>query len=202
MNDQNDKNEVYVNYHHGDRSIFTLNGCLEWVGIFAVALVFTLLIRTFVIEPFVVPTGSMESTIEIGDQILAQKVTLELGQGVSQGDIVVFHNPDASSDHDILVKRVIATAGQTVDLQDGKVLVDGVALDEPYATGMSYPLSTQSPGAEVSFPYTVPEGCVWVMGDNRENSADSRYFGAVPDSDLIAVAVLRYWPLNRIGGLG
>ena len=136
-----------------------------------------------------------------GDQILAQKVSLELGQPVSQGDIVVFHNPDGTSEHDVLVKRVIATAGQTVDLQDGKVVVDGQALDEGYTTGMSWPLSVQAPGAQVSYPYTVPDGCVWVMGDNRENSADSRYFGPVDRSDLIAVALVRYWPLNRIGAI-
>ncbi len=149
----------------------------------------TFLIRSFVVEPFVVPTGSMESTIEIGDQILAQKVSLELGQPVNQGDIVVFHNPDATSEHDVLVKRVIATAGQKVDLQDGKVVVDGQALDEDYTTGMSWPLSVQAPGAQVTYPYTVPDGCVWVMGDNRENSADSRYFGPVSRADMIAVAL-------------
>ena len=97
-------------------------------------------------------TDSMESTIEIGDQILAQKVSLELGQPVTQGDIVVFHNPDGTSEHDVLVKRVIATAGQIVDLQDGKVVVDGQALDEDYTTGMSWPLSVQAPAAQVSYP--------------------------------------------------
>ena len=127
-----------------------LKGAFEWIVVVAIALVATFLIRSFVVEPFVVPTGSMESTIEIGDQILAQKVSLELGQPVSQGDIVVFHNPDGTSEHDVLVKRVIATAGQTVDLQDGKVVVDGQALDEDYTTGMSWPLSVQAPAAQVS----------------------------------------------------
>ena len=170
-----------------------LRGAFEWIAVIAIALVATFLIRTFVVEPFVVPTGSMEDTIEI--------VSLELGQPVKQGDIVVFHNPDATSEHDVLVKRVIATAGQTVDLQDGKVVVDGQALDEDYTTGMSWPLSVQAPAAQVSYPYTVPDGCVWVMGDNRENSADSRYFGPVDRSDLIAVALVRYWPLNRNGAI-
>ena len=178
-----------------------LRGALEWIAIIAIALGVTFLVRTFVIEPFVVPTGSMESTIEIGDQILAQKVSIELGQPVKQGDIVVFHNPDATSEHDVLVKRVIATAGQTVDLQDGKVVVDGEVLDESYTQGQSWPLSVQATGVEINYPYTVPEGCVWVMGDNRENSADSRYFGPVSNDDLIAVALVRYWPLNRIGSI-
>ena len=148
-----------------------LRGAFEWIAVIAIALVATFLIRTFVVEPFVVPTGSMEDTIEIGDQILAQKVSLELGQPVKQGDIVVFHNPDGTSEHDVLVKRVIATAGQTVDLQDGKVVVDGQALDEDYTTGMSWPLSVQAPGAQVSYPYTVPDGCV---GDGRQPRELSR----------------------------
>ncbi|WP_288735846.1 signal peptidase I [uncultured Enorma sp.] len=176
-----------------------LRGILEWVVTFALVFAFFIFIRMFVIEPYRVPTGSMEPTIEVGDQIFAQKLTVNLGMDVQPGDIVVFRNPDGTSEHDVLVKRVIATAGQTVDLVDGVVYVDGVALDEPYAEGESYPLAAQAEGVSVGFPYTVPEGCVWVMGDNRENSADSRYFGAVPEDDLIGVVVFRYWPLNRFG---
>lgn len=172
---------------------------LEWLLTLVLVLAFFIFLRTFVVEPYRVPTGSMEPTIEIGDQVIAQKVTLNAGMGVQAGDIVVFHNPDGDSDHDILVKRVIATAGQTVDFQDGRVVVDGVPLDEEYAEGSSYPLANQAEGVSLGYPYTVPEGCVWVMGDNRENSADSRYFGAVSEDDLIAVVVFRYWPLNRIG---
>lgn len=173
----------------------------EWAGMLAVAAVVAFLLNTFVVQAYEVPTGSMEDTIEIGDRLFGQKVTRLLGQPVKQGDIVVFSNPDGSSDHDILVKRVIATAGQTVDLRQGAVYVDGARLDEPYATGESWPLLTQAPGVAVSFPYTVPEGSIWVMGDNRENSADSRYFGAVPEESVQAVVFLRYWPLDRLGGV-
>ena len=174
---------------------------LEWIIVFAVAIVLMLLVRTFVVEPYYVPTGSMEDTIEIGDQVFVQKVTTELGQMPQAGEIVVFSNPDAASDHDVLVKRVIATAGQTVDLRDGHVYVDGQQLDEPYTQGSSYPLANQADGISLSYPYTVPDGCIWVMGDNRENSADSRYFGPVSQEDIVGVAFLRYWPLNRFGGL-
>lgn len=172
---------------------------LEWVVIFAIALGLMLVVRTFVFEPFVVPTGSMEDTIEIGDQIFVQKVSLELGQMPEQGEIVVFQSPAKDAEHDILVKRVIAVAGQTVDLKDGQVYVDGEPLDEPYTQGLSWPLASQADGVSISYPYTVPEGCVWMMGDNREHSADSRYFGPVPQENLIGIAGLRYWPLNRIG---
>lgn len=178
-----------------------LRGLLEWIAVFVIALAIFWVVRMLVVEPFTVPTGSMEPTIQIGDNVLGQKVTLRMGREVKAGDIVIFRNPDTTSDHGILVKRVIATGGQTVDLQDGQVYVDGEPLNEPYAAGQSYPLDMQAPGTTVNFPYTVPEGSVWLMGDNRENSADSRYFGAVPTENLIAVAFFRYWPLNRIGTL-
>lgn len=196
MEDNKGRQRVHLEHDFGERSVFTLRGALEWVLVILIALAATFLIRSFVIEPFVVPTGSMEHTIEEHDQILAQKVTLELGMPARQGDIVVFHNPDKTTGHDLLVKRVIATAGQTVDLQDGKVVVDGQVLDEGYTAGMSWPLSEN-----ITFPYTVPDDCVWMMGDNRENSADSRIFGPVKSSDLVAVALVRYWPLNRIGAI-
>lgn len=172
---------------------------LEWLGIFAVALAFFLLIRTFVVTPYTVPTGSMEPTIQVGDNLFAEKLSVLFGGEVEPGEIVVFDNPEGASDHDVLIKRVIATAGQTVDLRGGAVYVDGERLDEPYAQGRSYPLDMQAPGVEVAFPYTVPAGHVWVMGDNRENSADSRYFGAVPAENVIGTAIARYWPLDRIG---
>ncbi|MDO4595703.1 MAG: signal peptidase I [Coriobacteriaceae bacterium] len=176
-----------------------IKSVLEWVVVLLVALLAALFIRTFVVSPYVVPTGSMEHTIEVGDQILAEKVSINLGGRVKAGDIVVFDNPEPGSDHDVLVKRVIALEGQVVTLQDGHVFVDGKQLDEPYAQGRTDPLTQQAVGMDVSFPVTVPAGCVWVMGDNRENSADSRYFGPVPEESLIGVAVARYWPLNRIG---
>lgn len=173
----------------------------EWVAIIAISVLAMLCVRTFILEPYVVPTGSMESTIEIGDQVFAQKVTTNLNMAPTAGDIIVFRNPDGSSDHDVLVKRVIATAGQTVDFEDGKVVVDGQPLEESYTLGESWPLASVAPGTVVGYPYEVPEGCLWVMGDNRENSADSRYFGAISEDDVIGVVVLRYWPLNRFGSL-
>ena len=185
----------------GQESSSWLRWLLDWIVVFVIALAVCLVVRMLVVEPFTVPTGSMEPTIQIGDNVLGQKVTLRMGQEVQVGDIVIFRNPNSASNHDVLVKRVIAKSGQTVDLRNGKVYVDGEPLDEPYAIGQSYPLDVQAPGVTVNFPYTVPEGSVWLMGDNRENSADSRYFGTVPTENLIAVAFFRYWPLNRIGTL-
>ena len=126
---------------------------MEWVFTFIIVFAAFMLVRTFVMEPYVVPTGSMESTIEVGDQIFGQKVTLELGMDVAPGDIVIFHNPDPQSENDILVKRVIATAGQTVDLVDGAVVVDGEPLDESYTQGESWPLAQQAEGVSLSYRY-------------------------------------------------
>ena len=150
---------------------------------------------------FVVPTGSMESTIEVGDCILAQKITLETGSDLKPGDIVVFKNPRPRNGVDILVKRVIATSGQTVDLKDGKIYVDGRRLDESYAMGESKPLDAHLSSAPDSYPYTIPDGCIWVMGDNRENSADSRYFGPVEEDSVIGIVFARYFPFDRIGSV-
>ena len=178
-----------------------LRSLIEWILIVAVVVGGLQLVRAFVVEPFFVPTGSMETTIMPGDTLLAEKLSLNLGHDVERGDIVVFENPDPSEGHEVLVKRVIATEGQTVSLapsEDGvwRVSVDGQVLDEPYALGSSYALDDS-----VTFPLTVPDGCVWLMGDNRENSADSRVFGPVDVDSLIGVVVWRYWPLDRFGGV-
>lgn len=153
-------------------------------------------IRTFICEPFEVPSGSMETTIMTGDRIFAEKVSYQFSSPKA-GDIVVFSDPQVSSR--VLVKRVIATEGQTVSLKDGCVYVDGAKLAETYTQGSSYPLSNTASNVSISYPYTVPTGCVWVMGDNRQNSSDSRYFGAIPTKSIFGKAVVTYWPLNRVG---
>jgi signal peptidase I len=175
-----------------------LRELLEILGIVVVAVILTLLLRAFVIDSYQIPTGSMEPTIEIGDRLFAEKVSYYLG-GPAQGDIVTFYDLSPDEEGRILIKRCIATGGQTVDLMDGKVVVDGIILDEPYTHGLpSFPLNPM-PGISIKYPYTVPEGSVWVMGDNRTRSQDSRYFGAIPDENLIGKALLRFLPLDRFG---
>lgn len=111
-----------------------LKNILKFITFIGAVVAAVFLLRAFVIEPFVVPTGSMESTIEVGDCILAQKITLETGSDLKPGDIVVFKNPRPRNGVDILVKRVIATSGQTVDLKDGKVF-DSIAAASMSAYG-------------------------------------------------------------------
>jgi signal peptidase I len=152
-------------------------------------------IRTFIVEPFIVPTGSMIPTIQINNRVLAEKITYRFIRPPRYGDIVVF--PDPKGEHPHLIKRVIATGGQTVDLKNGKVYVDGKELSEPYTHGL--PSEQLTP--EISFPFTVPTGSIWVMGDNRTNSGDSRVFGAVPVNEVQGHAIWTYWPLSAFGRL-
>jgi signal peptidase I len=99
----------------------------------------------------------------------------------------------------ILIKRVIATGGQTVDLRDGRVYVDDVLQNEPYTHGEPSLALRSYLFEEITYPYTVPPGGLWVMGDNRTNSQDSRYFGAIPESSVTGKALFIYWPLTDIG---
>lgn len=160
-------------------------------------------LRSFVFQPYEIPSSSMETTIMTGDILFAEKVSYCFSEP-EQGDIVTFTEPELltangsleSDDSRTLIKRVIAVGGQQVDLRNGVVYVDGVALDEPYTGGKpSYPLGATT----VTYPYTVPDGCIWVMGDNRTNSKDSRYFGAIPVDSVTGRAVFIYWPLSSIG---
>ena len=161
--------------------------------------VLTFALRTFVFVPYEIPSGSMETTIMTGDMVFSEKVSYDLRQP-ARGDIVTFADPDVAGR--TLIKRVIATGGQTVDIIDGKMLIDGEELDEPYTNGLpSYPLNRQAPGTVVEFPYTVPEGYVWVMGDNRTSSQDSRYFGAIPVNSISGRAAFVYWPVKDVGAL-
>ena len=153
-------------------------------------------LRTFVFQPYEIPSGSMDTTIMTGDMVFSEKVSYYL-RDPAPGDIVTFQDPEIPGR--VLIKRCIAVGGQTVDLVDGRVVVDGVALDEPYTRGLpSEPLKTAL-GVEVSYPFTVPEGHLWVMGDNRTNSNDSRYFGAIDENSLTGRAALVYWPFSNFG---
>lgn len=152
------------------------------VAAFALAMT----IRATVAEAFEVPTPSMAPTIQVHDRILAEKITGHV-RPPRPGDVVVFKDPYGGPTP--FVKRVIATAGQTVDVRGSAVWVDGKRLDEPFTHGLP-----DFPGT-VQLPAVVPAGSIWVMGDNRTNSKDSRYFGPIPISSVIGRGVAVYWPL-------
>lgn len=170
---------------------------VEFALTIAVAFLVAQAVRTWVIQPYVVPTGSMLPTIQLHDQVLANKFVYGFGQPAVH-DIVVFDNPLKDPMALTLIKRVIATGGHTVDLQGGKVVVDGTALVEPYTYGQpSDPLM----GSAIRFPLKIPEGSVWLMGDNRTESQDSRWFGPVSVSAVRGKAFFTYWPISRFGVL-
>ncbi len=153
-------------------------------------------LRTFVFQAYEIPSGSMEETIMTGDMVFSEKISYYVSEP-KRGDIVTFADPEIPSR--TLIKRIVATEGQKVSLKDGSVYVDGVKLDEPYTNGLpSYPLTTAY-GVSITYPYTVPAGEVWVMGDNRTNSQDSRYFGSIPVDTITGKAVLKYWPISSFG---
>ncbi|NTU88314.1 MAG: signal peptidase I [Actinobacteria bacterium] len=176
-----------------------MRSSFEFLVMLAIAFALTWGIKAFVVQPFQVPTGSMDPTIEIGNYILSEKITYYFDD-IEQGQIVTFSDP--TTDEQTLVKRCIATGGQTVDMVDGFVVVDGVQLDEPYTHGKpSDPFTTTYVGVEISYPFLVPDGSIWVMGDNRTNSGDSRYFGPIPVSSVSGHAFFTYWPFDEIGRL-
>jgi signal peptidase I len=169
---------------------------LETLVLIALAVALAYGIRTVLVEPFIVPTGSMIPTIQIDNRVLAEKITYRFVHSPRYGEIVVF--PDPNGEHPHLIKRVIATAGQTVDLRGGRVFVDGRELSEPYTHGLP---SNPLPGSSIRFPYRVAEGQLWVMGDNRTNSADSRVFGAIAVESVQGHGIWTYWPLSEFGSL-
>jgi signal peptidase I len=168
----------------------------EWSKTILLTLAFSLLLRAAIVEAFVVPTGSMRPTIHEGDRLLGSKFHYRL-TSPKTGDIVVFRPPAAARrtmnpDVKRLVKRVVAVAGDTVEIRDGVVRVNGSPLHEPYV---------QSPARYRLGPLTVPEGQLFVLGDNRNQSNDSHFWGFAAETDLIAHVFARYWPPWRIDSL-
>lgn len=137
----------------------------------------------------------MEKTILVGDHVFSEKVSFAFGKPQA-GQIVTFDDP--LNPGRILIKRVIATGGQTVNIKNNKLYIDDEEQDEPYVRGL--PTTTLS-SSKISYPYTIPEDGLWVMGDNRTNSQDSRYFGSVPEDSVIGHGLFVFWPLDKMKAL-
>lgn len=161
-------------------------------------------VTTFVAQPYEVEMSSMEPTLLPGDHILLDKLSLAWSDP-QHGDLVVFDAPDGFADDGIpYVKRVVAVAGETVQLLNGRLWITPVGgspapLDEPYVadSGLTLPLGRSGPTR-----WTVPAGSVFVLGDNRTDSVDSRRFGPIPEDRIIGRAFVRYLPLERVAVLG
>jgi signal peptidase I len=172
---------------------------IEWGGILVVAVLAAILIRTFVVQPFYIPSGSMEPTLQIHDRVLVNKLSYHF-HPVHRGDIVVFSRPpnDDSPGVKDLIKRVIGLPRETISTHGGYVYINGKRLSEPWLPKGQLPVP---PGGCTLTTMVIPAGDYYVMGDNRGDSADSRCFGPLPGHLIIGRAFFRVWPLGRIGSL-
>jgi signal peptidase I len=195
-----------------------------------IALVLALLIKTFLVQAFSIPSDSMQNTLQEGDRVLVDKLTPWFGSEPERGEVVVFHDPDnwlageptadpnaiqtflswiglmPSAEEKDLIKRVVGVGGDTVSCKKtGPLTVNGKALNEPYVYPGNTPCSMDDSGGQ--FTVKIPEGYIWVMGDHRQNSRDSRYnqsdknHGMVPVDKVVGRAIVKAWPINRWGTL-
>ena len=179
--------------------------------LFVVALAVAIVLKTLVVQAFFIPSSSMEPTLAPGDRILVQKVVY----GPDRGDVIVFSDPQGRPgpdrgiiggfvhwlsstlgierpEHEDFIKRAIGLPGETVELRDGRLFVDGVQISEPYLRGA---VDTRDYG-----PVRVPEGALFVLGDNRLNSNDSRFgLGFVPVDKVVGRAFAIVWSPSRVG---
>ena len=143
-------------------------------------------VRPFVAEAFLIPSESMAPTLEPGDSILVNKFVYRFSEP-ERGDLIAFESPE---DGNINIKRVVGVAGNEVEVYDGVLLVNGETHREPY-------VEHQLIDSTFFGPQEVPADQVFVMGDNRSNSVDSRSFGAVPEGDVLGEVSARFWPPRR-----
>ena len=176
---------------------------IEWLAVLVVALVLAFGVRAYVAQMFYIPSGSMLPTLQIGDRIVVDKLSYHL-HDIHRGDVVVFRRPPLEhADYSDLVKRVIGLPGDTVASVGGRVFIDGKPLAEPWLPHPE-PVTDPSPVPQpfsLDHPYTVPAGEYFVMGDNRTNSEDSRYFGPIPASLVVGKMAFVVWPLDDTGWL-
>ena len=179
----------------GDTSTRVLRFVLEWGLVLLVAIGVAFGMRQFVVGTYYIPSQSMEPTLMVGDRILVSKLSYHL-HDVHRGDIVVFGRPPGEASPEIkdLVKRVIGLPGETISSgPNGEVLIDGKPIAQPWLT----PSAKADPGPPIR-TQTIPPNQYFVMGDNRGDSEDSRFFGTIPRSIIVGHVVLRFWPLNQI----
>jgi signal peptidase I len=177
----------------------------ELVSVVAVAVIVAVVLRAFVVATYSIPSGSMEPTLQVGDRIVVDKLAYHL-HGVGRSDIIVFTTPPlencAGPPVSDLVKRVIGLPNETISLSEGNVYINGRFLAEPW---LQASVRHETYAGPSSAPYSlhhsfkIPSGDVFVMGDNRTESCDSRYWGPVRESTIVGKVDFRIWPLSRLG---
>jgi len=171
----------------------TLHYLRETVETIVIAFVLAFLVRSFVVQAFWIPSGSMEPTLHVGDRILAYKLFYGI-ENVKRGDVIVFKYP--LNPRKDFVKRVIGLPGDEIEIKDKKVYVNGKLLMESYV--IHEDLRERGFPRDEYGPVQVPDNSLFVLGDNRDTSDDSRYWGFVPAENIIARAFLVYWPPWRV----
>ena len=194
------------------------NQFVEFALIIVLALVLAFAIQDFIVKPYKIPSGSMEPTLSIGQRVLVDRIGNDFF-GPSIDDIVVFHPPVGATEGDGLcgvttiatqpcprptptessinyIKRVVAVGGDTIAIRGGHVILNGKLQNEPFA---SFAGCSSDPSCTFATPIRVPRGYYFLMGDNRANSDDSRFWGPVPRGWIIGEAFATYWPPDRIG---
>jgi signal peptidase I len=166
---------------------------LDWVVVVVIALSVAFLVRTFVLAHFVVEGESMYSTLDTGDRVFVNKLSYRL-HDPNRGDVVVLHQITGASERD-LIKRVIGLPGETVEIRSCTVFVDGRVLNEPYLDPEV--VTPTDCGGDYTSPGPVPEDHVFVLGDNRGGSQDSRVIGPVSEDDLVGRAFVVFWPQSH-----
>ena len=165
----------------------------DWMVVIAVALLVAFVVRTFVIAHFVVEGESMFSTLDTNDRVFVNKLSYRL-HDPNRGDVVVLHQITGASERD-LIKRVIGLPGETVEMRNCAVLIDGRVLNEPYLDPEV--VTPTDCGGDYLLDGVVPDDHVFVMGDNRGGSQDSRVIGTINDDDLIGRAFVVFWPQSH-----
>jgi len=178
----------------------------EWVESIVIAVILALFIRTFVVQAFKIPSGSMIPTFQIGDRIFVSKFIygariplthfkLPAVRQPKRGDIIVFRSPeDPKKD---FVKRLIALGGETVEIKDGKIYIDEKMIEEPSSIKAVYYYNAGDYGQD-GIKMKVPEGSYFGLGDNSASSRDSRYWGFIPKDNMIGKVIFLYWPIHRV----
>jgi len=212
-----------IDPRHGEHELFadddlgadepsTGRTAIEWIVVVTVAVLAAFLIKSFVLQAFFIPPESMMPTRRGGkglpaDRVLVDKVSYHF-KDVNRGDVIVFHAPADFSDPDVedLIKRVIGVPGDEIVFENGRVKVNGQITSEPYLapntpTRQAEGTATYAHTCLADDPCKIPPGHLWVMGDNRTNSQDSRYIGPISEDLVVGRAFVLVWPLNRISGL-
>jgi signal peptidase I len=210
----------------GSKSKSTSSSLLELVVIIAIAVLLAFGIQAFIVKPYKIPSGSMEPTLTIGQRVLVNRIGMKLF-GPHVGEIVVFHPPQGADQEETheeprcglvshpadyggaacdqtypkeasvnFIKRVVAGPGDTISIREGHVYLNGKREHDPYIAPCG-----SAPECNFPTPIKVPAGHWFMMGDNRGESDDSRFWGPVPTAWIIGGAFATYWPPDRIGGL-